>query len=216
MSRQHGFFSELLCDVHDGCSRDRDGRSRRASRSGAAPSRRARGTRTSIPRSPHRRFKNDRDKRRVIGHRLPPPAGRPIRAGPENTAPSSKNRDWPRRARRIVYCRLLYRSTLCAISALASVAPAHPCGRTHLPEARSFVVRTFAGNFDRHTRENGYPAFSTAYWIPACAGTTEGESPGSVGRSGRSGSTAMASLLVRQLEKGVCRQSVYTTARPNA
>ena len=36
---------------------------------------------------------------------------------------------------------------------------------------------TFAGNFDRHTRENGYPAFSTAYWIPACAGTTESESP---------------------------------------
>jgi hypothetical protein len=37
--------------------------------------------------------------------------------------------------------------------------------------------RTFAGNLDRHTRENGYPAFSTAYWIPACAGTTESESP---------------------------------------
>jgi hypothetical protein len=34
------------------------------------------------------------------------------------------------------------------------------------------ILRTFAGSFDRHTRENGYPAFSTAYWIPACAGTT--------------------------------------------
>jgi hypothetical protein len=32
-------------------------------------------------------------------------------------------------------------------------------------------------DFFRHTRESGYPFFSTRYWIPAYAGMTKSESP---------------------------------------
>jgi hypothetical protein len=43
-------------------------------------------------------------------------------------------------------------------------------------------LRTFAGNFDRHTRKIRYPAFSKFYWISACVGTTESESPDYISR----------------------------------
>jgi len=72
-------------------------------------------------------------------------------------------------------CYLMARHTLRPCLGLACTVIHHPRMLLAHPD---MVDRTFAGNFDRHTRENGYPAFSTAYWIPACAGTTESESPG--------------------------------------